>query len=250
VASHPWPKGGDARSLDEQAREIASLPLLFEPGSRWRYSQGLNVAGRIVEVVSGMSFADFLRQRITDPLGMHDTTFAMTPAQKARFAMTYRLNDDTTKLIPAEHELVTPDSSLATKITPSPSGGLYSTAADVLRFYGMLLNGGESGGTRILSADAVKAMTTIQTGELETGFTPGNGWGCGACIVREPQGVTRMLSPGTFGHGGAYGTQCWVDPIKGLVYVLMIQRSDLGNSDDSPMRAVFQATAASVFGPD
>jgi len=107
------------------------------------------------------------------------------------------------------------------KITPSPSGGLFSTAGDLARFYRMLLNGGELDGVQILSADAVRAMTTVQTGDLETGFTAGNGWGYGVCIVREPQGVTRMLSPGTYGHGGAYGTQGWIDPAKGLIYVLM-----------------------------
>jgi CubicO group peptidase (beta-lactamase class C family) len=247
VDSSPWPKGGDTRSLDVQAYEMASLPLQFEPGTRWKYGQGLNVAGRIVAVVSGMPFADFVRQRITDPLGMHDTTFELTAAQYARFAMNYKLNDDKSALIAAEHKLVTPDPSLGIKITPSPSGGLFSTAGDLARFYRMLLRGGELDGVRILSEDTVKAMTTIQTGDLETGFTPGNGWGFGVCIVREPQGVTRMLSPGTFGHGGAYGTQGWIDPVKGLIYVLMIQRPDLGNSDESPMRDAFQSAAVAAF---
>lgn len=247
VNSSPWPKGGDTRSLDAQAYEIASLPLQFEPGTKWKYSQSLNVAGRIVEVVSGMPFADFVRRRITDPLGMHDTTFDMTPEQFARFATNYRLNDDKTALIPAEHKLVTPDPSLGIRITPAPSGGLFSTAGDLARFYRMLLSGGELDGVRILKPETVAAMTAIQTGDLETGFTPGNGWGFGLCVVREPQGVTRMLSPGTFGHGGAYGTQGWIDPAKGLIYVLMIQRSDLGNSDESPMRDAFQSAAVDAF---
>jgi CubicO group peptidase (beta-lactamase class C family) len=247
VSSSPWPKGGDTRSLDVQAYEIASLPLQFEPGSQWKYGQSLNVAGRIIEVVSGMPFADFVRQRITEPLGMRDTTFEMTPDQYARFAMNYKLNDDKTALIPAEHKLVTPDPSLGVRITPSPSGGLFSTAGDLARFYRMLLNGGELDGVRILSNDAVREMTTIQTGDLETGFTPGNGWGFGVCIIREPQGVTRLLSPGTFGHGGAYGTQGWIDPEKGLIYVLMIQRPDLGNSDESPMRDAFQSAAVAAY---
>jgi CubicO group peptidase (beta-lactamase class C family) len=247
LSSSPWPEGGDTRSLDVQAYEIASHPLQFEPGSQWRYSQSLDVAGRIIEVVSGMPFADFVRQRITEPLGMHDTTFEMTPEQYARFATNYKLNDDKTALIPAVHKYVTPDPSLGVKITPSPSGGLFSTAGDLARFYRMLLNGGELDGVRILSEDTVKAMTTIQTGDLETGFTPGNGWGFGVCVVREPQGVTRMLAPGTFGHGGAYGTQGWIDPVRGLMYVLMIQRPDLGNSDESPMRDAFQSAAVEAF---
>lgn len=247
VTGGPWPKGGDTRSLDVQAYELASLPLQFEPGSQWKYSNGLNVAGRIVEVVSGLPFADFVRERITDPLGMRDTTFFLTPDQYSRFARNYKLSYDGTALVPAEHRLVTPDPEQGKTITPSPSGGLFSTAEDLSRFYRMLLNGGELDGVRILKPETVRAMTTIQTGELVTGFTPGNGWGLGFCVVREPQGVTRMLSPGTFGHGGAYGTQGWIDPSKGLIYILMIQRPDLGNSDASPMRDAFQSAAVAAF---
>ena len=126
---------------------------------------------------------------------------------------------------------------------PNPSGGLFSTAADMDRFYQMILNGGELDGHRIVSADAVRQMTSVQTGDLATGFTPGNGWGLGWCIVREPQGVTGMLSPGTFGHGGAYGTQGWVDPVKQRIFVLMFQRGDIGNSDGSDIRKEFQQAA-------
>jgi CubicO group peptidase (beta-lactamase class C family) len=90
-------------------------------------------------------------------------------------------------------------------------------------------------------------MTEIQTGDLTTGFTPGNGWGLGWCVVRQPSGVSAMLSPGTFGHGGAYGTQDWLDPEKGVVYLLMIQRADLPNSDDSDIRKSFQSAAAKAL---
>lgn len=248
VAGVKWPRGGDTRSLDVQAHELASLPLQFEPGTKWKYSNGLNVAARIVEVVSGIAFDHFVRQRITDPLKMHDTTFYMTDEQYQRFVRNYRLNDDQTALIPAEHKLVTPEPKAGADITPSPSGGLFSTAGDLSRFYRMLLSGGELDGVRILATETVDEMTTVQTGDLQTGFTPGNGWGLGVCVVREPQGVTRMLSPGTFGHGGAYGTQGWIDPQQGLVYVLMIQRPDLGNSDASPMRDSFQSAATAAFG--
>ena len=78
----------------------------------------------------------------------------------------------------------------------------------------MILHGGELDGKRYVKPESVKLMTSLQTGDLKTGFTPGNGWGLGWCVVREPQGVTAMLSPGTFGHGGAYGTQAWIDPGK------------------------------------
>jgi CubicO group peptidase (beta-lactamase class C family) len=87
-------------------------------------------------------------------------------------------------------------------------------------------------------------MASVHTGNLKTGFTDGNGWGLGCCVVREPQGVTAMLSTGSFGHGGAYGTQAWIDPGRGLLYLLLVQRSDFPNSDNSDLRRVFQQAAA------
>jgi len=95
----------------------------------------------------------------------------------------------------------------------------------------------------------VKQMTTLQTPEsIRTGFTEGNGWGFGWCVVRKPQGVSEKLSPGSFGHGGAYGTQAWIDPKKGRAYILMTQRANFPNSDDSPVRKAFQEAAAAALG--
>ena len=91
-------------------------------------------------------------------------------------------------------------------------------------------------------------MTSIQTGDLKTGFTDGNGWGLGWCVVRQPQGITAMLSAGTCGHGGAYGTQAWIDPVKQVIYVLMVQRSNFPNSDASEVRRAFQSAAAGALG--
>ena len=93
-------------------------------------------------------------------------------------------------------------------------------------------------------------MTTVQSGDVKTGFTPGNGWGLGACVVREPQGITAMLSNGTFGHGGAFGTQAWVDPKLRRIYILMIQRTDFPNSDASLVRLAFQNAAAPATNTD
>jgi CubicO group peptidase (beta-lactamase class C family) len=107
----------------------------------------------------------------------------------------------------------------------------------------MILNGGELDGQRIVSEAAVKQMTTLQTGDLSTGFTSGNGWGLGWCVVRQPQGVTAMLSPGSFGHGGAFGTQGWLDPKRQMCFVLLIQRTNFGNSDDSDIRRTLQELA-------
>ena len=126
---------------------------------------------------------------------------------------------------------------------PASNGGLFSTAPDYTRLAQMLLNGGVLDGRRYLSSESVRMMSTVQTGDLVTGFTPGNGWGLGVGIVRQPQGVTEMLSPGTFGHGGGYGTQAWIDMKKGVALIMMIQRSDFKNGDDSPVRLAFQKAA-------
>ena len=115
------------------------------------------------------------------------------------------------------------------------------------RFYQAILNEGKWRKKRIVSADSVKQMTSLQTRDLKTGFTPGNGWGLGWCIVQEPQEVTEMLSPGTFGHGGAFGTQGWVDPKTETIFVLMIQREKLGNSDGSQLRRDFQQAAVDAL---
>ena len=111
----------------------------------------------------------------------------------------------------------------------------------------MVLRGGELDGKRYLKPESVKQMTTIETGELKTGFTPDNGWGLGWCVVRESQGITAMLSPGTFGHGGAYGTQAWIDPVKKRIYLLMVQRANFANSDASEVRMGFQQAASAAF---
>jgi CubicO group peptidase (beta-lactamase class C family) len=131
---------------------------------------------------------------------------------------------------------------------------LYSTAPDYARFAQMLLSGGTLAGRRYLSDTAMKFLSTPQTADLPTGFlqaeTYGNrganyAWGITTCILRSPhEGVAAMLSPGSFGHGGAWGTQAWIDPVKGAAYVLMVQRANFPNSDASDVRRAFQEAAA------
>jgi CubicO group peptidase (beta-lactamase class C family) len=128
---------------------------------------------------------------------------------------------------------------------PAANGGLFSTARDYYRFCQVFLNAGSLDGRLYLKPESVRLMTRIQTGALKTGFTEGNGWGLGCCVVRDPQGVTAMLSPGSFGHGGAYGTQAWVDPEKKRIYILLVQRADFPNSDASGVRRAFQEAASS-----
>jgi CubicO group peptidase (beta-lactamase class C family) len=111
----------------------------------------------------------------------------------------------------------------------------------------MLLSGGSLDGHVYLKPESVRLMGTVLSGDVKTGFTPGNGWATATCVVREPQGVTAMLSPGTFGHGGAYGTQAWIDPVKGVAYVLMVQRANFPNADASEVRKAFQQAVADAL---
>lgn len=233
-----------ARKLADLIPCFATKALGFAPGTQWRYCQsGINSLARIVEVVSGQPFPDFLKARLFDPLGMKDTTFYPTPEQAKRIATAYSLKDGklTETAVKPDYDYKNPNRA------PLGNGGLYSTAPDYARFAMMLLNEGKAGAKQLLKPETVKLMTSPQTGEIKAGFVPGSAWGLGFSLVREPQGVTAMLSPGTFGHGGAYGTQAWVDPVKGRIYILMVQRANFPNSDDSPVRAAFQNAAVAVL---
>jgi CubicO group peptidase (beta-lactamase class C family) len=140
---------------------------------------------------------------------------------------------------------------------PQGNGGLFSTAKDYARFCQMLLGGGAFEGKRLISSEAMSFLTTPQTGDLPTGFFqndtfgqygPNYGWGLGTCILRKTHsGVAEVLSEGSFGHGGAWGTQA-MDPVKGVAYVLMVQRANFPNSDASEVRRVFQKAAADALG--
>ncbi len=199
----------DLLPLRVAVRGYAMTPLLFEPGMRWQYANaGINTAGRIIEVVSGMPYEDFLDRRLFGPLGMKDTTFWPNEEQLTRLAKSYKPNAKETGLeeIPIT-QLHYPLNDR--KRQPMPAGGLFSTAADLGRFCRMVLNGGTFEGKRYLSEAAVKEMTSKQTGEaLKEGY--GLGWSTGG---------------GTFGHGGAYATNMTIDPKRGLVLVWMVQHA-------------------------
>lgn len=231
-------------SLAEAVDELSRRPLAFEPGSKWQYSPGLNVAGRIIEIVSEQPLQDFLQARIFNPLNMNKTTFFPDEKHRRLIASIYGPSEDKQSLVAVDNRITNPSNVKA----PNPSGGLFSNSRDMFRFYQMVLGKGQFRKQRVMSKAAVQQMTSPQTGDLETGFTPGNCWGLGWCIVREPQDVTESLSSGTFGHGGAFGTQGWVDPETKTIYVLMIQRTKMGNSDGSDIRKTFQRVANEAIG--
>lgn len=239
-------ESGDITTLEDLMPLIVAKPVLFPPGTKWQYSQtSINTAARVVEVVSGLSFPDFLDQRLFTPLGMKDTTFYPTAAQAERLATSYARTPDA-RLEKAPLMFLGKAPLARRDRYPRANGGLFSTAADYAKFARMLLRGGELDGTRYLSEAAVRQMTTVQSGDLVTGFTPGNGWGLGCCVVRHPQGPSATLSPGSFGHGGAYGTQAWIDPVKKRVHLLLVQRANYPNSDASALRQAFHEAAAQL----
>jgi CubicO group peptidase (beta-lactamase class C family) len=229
-------------TLAETAEMLAKTKLEFEPGTKWFYGPGLSVAGRVVEVASGKSFDQFVAERIFMPLDMKETSFRPTVEQGARLAKLYQPTADKKGIEPGNHWLF----DLAPDTTPNPSGGLYSTAADIVRFYQMVLNAGELNGKRVLSADAVKQMTSLQTSEVQAGLAPETGWGLGFSLVREPKGGMQMVSAGTFGHGGAFGTQSHADPDKETIFILMVARQNFG-PEGPDLRAEFQKLAVDAI---
>jgi CubicO group peptidase (beta-lactamase class C family) len=230
-------------TLAESILAVSQRPLEFEPGSRWSYcNSGIDTLGRVIEVASGQPYETFLAKRIFDPLGMKNTTFHPGKGQLARIAATYGTKDG--KLVLAPNSLLGPPTGAK---HPIPAGGLYSTGADLAQFYRMLLGGGSLDGKRVLSEASLKEMTKVQTGELKCGFVPGMGFGLGVGVVRKPEGVTAMLSEGSFGHGGAFATQSWADPKRDLFVILLIQRTGMPNGDASDLRRVLQQTAVDAI---
>ena len=221
-------------SLAEAVEAFAKEPLESEPGGRWGYSNmGIATLGRIVEVVSGQPFEVYLAERIFNPLAMKDTHL-FVPAEKAeRIASIYRLEPG--RLVRDQRYDRRPQARYS-----MPEGGLYSTAPDLFRLYQMMLNGGELEGRRILSRAAVEVMTRVHTGELKAGFSPGVGFGLGWAVVRETEGMFRLNSVGTFGHGGLFKTYGFIDPAKQLVGIILMQRL----SDDGDMGEEFNAFMA------
>jgi CubicO group peptidase (beta-lactamase class C family) len=230
----------DCMRLSELVPLIVSKPVNFPPGTEWRYCQtSINMVGHVLEVLSGMDFPTFVSTRIFDPLGMKDTTFYPDASQIPRIASIYgRMEGGGWER--TSHDWVTHGRLETSERYPKANGGLFSTAEDYARFCRSLLKQGSG----LVSPESVREFSSVQTGELETGFTPGNGWGLGCAITKQPQGVTAPFSPGTFGHGGLYGTQGWIDPIERRAYILMVQRSDFENADGSKVREEFQRAAA------
>ena len=200
--------------IAQYAIDLLKEPFEFQPGSKFEYGFGLTVAGRIVEIASGKPFEQFIAERIIQPLGMKDTTWHPDAAQRARLARAYKLSGG--KLVPAHNAFVTSEPDV--KREAEPSGGLFSTALDMARFYQMVLNGGELDGRRIVSEKGVAEMTGPHTAGGKT-IQYGLGWFNNAAEKK----TTPGFSAKSFGHGGAFGTHGWIDPERKMVVVFMVQ---------------------------
>jgi CubicO group peptidase (beta-lactamase class C family) len=226
-------------TLSAYIPKLGAAPLDFQPGTEWRYSAlaGIEVLGRIVEVASGLTFDQFLKQRLFDPLGMKDTTFVPQSAQAPRIATLYERPQGGGDLQKQE----TP-AWLSTKTFYSGGGGLWSTAEDYLQFAQMLVNGGVLNGKRILSPKTVDLMGSNHVGDLYSRANRrGMGFGLTVEVVMDPIDANRRQSAGSFGWDGAFGTHFWVDRKEQLAGILLIQQSLQAQLNRDFENAVMQA---------
>jgi CubicO group peptidase (beta-lactamase class C family) len=224
-------RGRDA-TLAGMVQHYAGYPLEFHPGTQWLYSVSTDICGRLVEIISGQQFDDYLRDTIFEPLGMRDTGFSVPDDKVDRFAACYRRD--------AGKKLVLADDPQHSGYRQEPSflsggGGLVSTTGDYLRFCQLLLSGGELDGVRVLGRKTVELMTAnhlpggqdlqafaLPGGYGEVGFA-GMGFGLTVAVAKEPAATQVIGSAGEYMWGGAASTIFWVDPAEDLVVVFMTQ---------------------------
>ena len=232
------------KSIKERVLKSAKDTLMWEPGTKWNYGgEGLYVAAYLVEKYSGMPYAEFLKTRILDPLGMKNTYFTIkdVPGNRA---------------IP-KHSKHKKGKWEATKMTDftwstggsyfAVDGGFFSTAEDLFPWCQMLLNGGEYGGVRYLSEKSVRELTRKQTGDIKpAGHGAGNFHALAFQEAVEPQGVTAALTKGSFGKGGSGGSITWVDPSTKTIYIML---QNMWGGDKNLTHSTFLNTAAKAIPP-
>jgi len=221
----------DVGSLADRVKTYAKMPLDFDPGTNYQYSNAsLNTIGRVVEVVTGEPYERFLDERLFQPLGMKDTTFWPSAEQISRLAKSYKANADKSDIeeTPIEQLTYPLDDH---KRQPVPAGGLFSTASDYARFAQMMLNGGALDGKRYLSEAAVKQMTAKQTpASVEHGY-----------------GFGFQTSDTTFGHPGKYGTSLSVHTDSGLILIFMVQNAGWRSDEGKKISPTFSSAAFKQF---
>jgi CubicO group peptidase (beta-lactamase class C family) len=210
------------------AELLAGMPLAFQPGTRWRYGYNIEVLGRVIEVISGQPLAQFMRERIFEPLGMVDTDFCVPAEKLERLAAVYGHpeNPETLKRLDMPARVEMPD-------LQSGGGGLVSTLPDYARFLQMLVNRGELNGVRLLSPRSVAMYSVNYAPEqaLPYGFREndsyhaGYGFSLGTRVLLDPSKTGMYGSVGEFGWDGAFSTYFWVDPREDLYGLLMLQHA-------------------------
>jgi CubicO group peptidase (beta-lactamase class C family) len=242
IAFPPRKPSDGAVSLKSYVATLIKTPLAFQPGSAYEYGFGPTIAGRILEIVSGMKYEAFLQRRLFGPLGMKDTQFNPDEAHRARIAQTYKTDEDTHELVIGYNPFITSDARVTHMV--EPSGGLFSTAADMGRFYAMIAAGGELDGVRILSKKAVQDMTEPASagGRLLN-------YACGWQLNTETQRTCSAMPVGSYGHGGAFATNGWIDPVHQIVTVFLVQNVLVPQSSkarDSFQKVVMDAAGVIV----
>lgn len=253
--------------LKEDAAGYATRPLRQEPGTKYEYNNcGINTGGRIIEVVSGLSYGEFMQTRLLDPLGMKDTTCWPNEEQASRLAHTARFTEDKTDLVEIKQDAnvsaqtiqkfsqgvpvptaITGDMGFGIaadygKHYAMPAGGYFSTAHDLGRFCRMLLRGGELDGKRYLSEKAVGTMSASQTGGVKVSPQESYGVGCSVKLTDE-----EGPSAGSFGHRGARRTAMWIDPKNRLAMVLLVERLDMPGEQQKVMYGDFMKAAVAKY---
>jgi len=207
--------------LADYIPRLGGSALEFQPGSRWAYSAqaGFDTLGRIVEIASGMPLDQFFRQRIFDPLGMKDISFWPSEQQWPRVASVY------TRGANGLQKNQNPN-GMSSQVYFMGSGGLISTAEDYIPYGVMLANGGQLNGKRLLSPKTIEMMRAVHVSDTLPGRQPGEGFGLSVRVVNDHAKRGTLLSDGSFGWSGAYGTHFFVDPKEQVVAVLMVQTSN------------------------
>jgi CubicO group peptidase (beta-lactamase class C family) len=219
-------------NLQEMIDKLTKIPLLYQPGKGWLYSNSMDIQGYIVEKLSGQSLPDFYRDHIYAPLGMRDAGFFVPEDKRKRFATNY-YSDPEGNLKPGPETDGVPNDYVVQPTMPSGGGGMVSTAEDYYRFAQMLANNGQLDGTRVLAPSTVRLMTSphvaqsLLTGEFGIGLSvirPGFSWGYDCAVIFDPPAANLPDGKGTFFWDGAAGTWFFVDPTNDIVFVSMIQR--------------------------
>ena len=233
--------------LEEFVTRLGKLPLQYEPGTKWHYSVSVDVQGRLVEVLSGKKFGEFLRTEIFEPLDMPDTFFTVPAEKRDRLAQLYAPVGTSGKGFFAQPtaEGLEPAAAMVSasyingSAMESGGAGLVSTSRDYLRFAQMLLNGGELDGVRLLSPKTIELMTANHLGDIAMGFNRrGAGFGLGFGLVLDPGEVGEVSSAGEYNWGGAAGTLFWIDPVEDITVVFLTQ---LLPSSTHPIRPELKA---------